>query len=59
MGAVNSVKVIPGSVRGTVEVPGDKSISHRVGMIGALSKGGIEVTNFSPGAGLLQHLGVR
>ncbi|SMG22207.1 3-phosphoshikimate 1-carboxyvinyltransferase [Dethiosulfovibrio salsuginis] len=50
MGAVNSVKVVPGSVRGTVEVPGDKSISHRVGMIGALSKDGIEVTNFSPGA---------
>lgn len=38
------------SINGTVEVPGDKSISHRVGILGALSSRGIEVTNFSSGA---------
>ncbi|MFI3211897.1 MAG: 3-phosphoshikimate 1-carboxyvinyltransferase [Eubacteriales bacterium] len=35
---------------GTVSIPGDKSISHRSIMFGALSKGLTEVTNFLPGA---------
>ena len=37
-------------VRGRVAPPGDKSISHRAAIFGALSRSGIEVENFSPGA---------
>lgn len=35
---------------GTVTVPGDKSISHRAVMFGALAKGTTTITNFLPGA---------
>jgi len=35
---------------GTVWVPGDKSVSHRAAFLGCLSKDGIEVANYSPGA---------
>lgn len=34
------------SVRGTIEVPGDKSITHRVIMIAALSKGDTIISHF-------------
>ena len=34
------------SLNGTVEVPGDKSISHRVAMMAALASGNTKVTNF-------------
>ncbi len=37
-------------LKGEVTVPGDKSISHRTIMFGALSKGTTEVTNFLQGA---------
>ena len=37
-------------LKGEVTVPGDKSISHRAVMFGALSKGTTEVTNFLQGA---------
>ncbi len=44
-------RVLPArSIRGEIHIPGDKSLSHRVGFLGALSTQGIEVTNFSPGA---------
>lgn len=44
-------RILPArSVRGEIDIPGDKSMSHRVGFLGALSSQGIEVTNFSPGA---------
>jgi len=33
----------------TIEVPGDKSISHRSVMIGAIASGTTEITNFLPG----------
>ena len=33
-------------LKGTVTVPGDKSISHRSIMFGALSKGDTHITNF-------------
>ncbi|WP_080845457.1 3-phosphoshikimate 1-carboxyvinyltransferase [Cytobacillus gottheilii] len=39
---------IPG-LKGIVEVPGDKSISHRSIMFGAISKGETRVTNFLQG----------
>lgn len=36
-------------IRGEINVPGDKSISHRAAILGALSKEGITVGNFSTG----------
>lgn len=43
--AVNPVK----KVQGTVAVPGDKSISHRAVMLGALAQGTTEIENFLMG----------
>jgi len=44
-------RVLPArSIRGEIRIPGDKSLSHRAGFLGALSTQGIEVTNFSSGA---------
>jgi 3-phosphoshikimate 1-carboxyvinyltransferase len=37
-------------VRGSLAVPGDKSISHRAVLFNALGEGQASVTNFSPGA---------
>jgi 3-phosphoshikimate 1-carboxyvinyltransferase len=37
-------------LRGTLRVPGDKSISHRYAMIGALARGTTSVTHLAPGA---------
>ena len=53
------------ALKGTVTVPGDKSISHRCIMFGALSDGTTRVTNFLKGADCLstircfQKLGIR
>ena len=44
------------SLKGEVTVPGDKSISHRAVMFGALSKGTTEVTNFLQGADCLSTI---
>jgi 3-phosphoshikimate 1-carboxyvinyltransferase len=41
---------------GEVTVPGDKSISHRTIMLGALSKGTTEVSNFLQGADCLSTI---
>ncbi|TLM98081.1 3-phosphoshikimate 1-carboxyvinyltransferase, partial [bacterium] len=38
-------------------VPGDKSISHRAAMIGALARGRTEIKNFLPGADCLSTIG--
>jgi 3-phosphoshikimate 1-carboxyvinyltransferase len=38
------------SIRGSLRVPGDKSISHRAALFNALGEGEATVTNFSPGA---------
>jgi 3-phosphoshikimate 1-carboxyvinyltransferase len=37
-------------VSGRVRVPGDKSISHRYALLGALADGTTRITNYSPGA---------
>jgi 3-phosphoshikimate 1-carboxyvinyltransferase len=37
-------------LRGILRVPGDKSISHRYAMIGALARGTTSVTHLAPGA---------
>ena len=38
------------SLHGEVTIPGDKSISHRSIMFGALAKGTTEITHFLHGA---------
>lgn len=43
-------------LRGEVTVPGDKSISHRAVMFGALAEGTTEVTNFLQGADCLSTI---
>lgn len=45
-----------GSLKGIVTIPGDKSISHRAVMFGALAKGTTEVTNFLQGADCLSTI---
>ena len=42
-----------GQVRGDIRVPGDKSISHRAIMLGALAEGVTEVHGFLEGADAL------
>ena len=43
-------------LKGEVTVPGDKSISHRSVMLGALSKGTTSITNFLEGADCLSTI---
>jgi len=38
------------SVHGSVELPGDKSISHRYGMLAAIADGTTKISNYSTGA---------
>lgn len=44
------------SLKGEVTIPGDKSISHRAVMFGAISEGLTEVTNFLQGADCLSTI---
>ncbi|MGG3820311.1 3-phosphoshikimate 1-carboxyvinyltransferase [Geobacillus thermodenitrificans] len=44
------------SLRGTIEVPGDKSISHRAVMLGALASGRTVIDHFLPGADCLSTI---
>ncbi len=48
-----SVTFDPGPLRGVLSVPGDKSISHRALIAGALTTTGIRVANLNPGADVL------
>lgn len=45
-------------LRGTIAVPGDKSISHRAAMLNALADGEATIHNFLPGEDCLSTLGV-
>src|ERR1022692_1826385 len=45
-----------GSVTGTIRVPGDKSISHRSIMLGAIAEGLTEITGFLEGEDALSTL---
>ncbi len=45
-----------GPLKGVIKVPGDKSISHRSVMLGALAQGTTEVTNFLQGADCLSTI---
>lgn len=44
------------ALKGSLSVPGDKSISHRAVMFGALARGTTEVTNFLRGADCLSTI---
>src|SRR5688572_24121622 len=52
------------ALRGSLEIPGDKSISHRYALLGALADGTTSITHLAPGADVqstlscLQALGV-
>jgi len=61
----NDIVIRPArNVAGTLHLPGDKSISHRYAMLGALAQGTTRLRNFSTGAdcastlGALRSLGV-
>lgn len=43
-------------LKGTITIPGDKSISHRAVMFGSISKGTTEITNFLRGADCLASI---
>ncbi|MGH7738733.1 MAG: 3-phosphoshikimate 1-carboxyvinyltransferase [bacterium] len=45
-------------LRGTVEVPGDKSVSHRSIMLGALASGVTEIRHFLPSADCLSTINI-
>ena len=45
-------------LRGTVTVPGDKSISHRALILNALAEGDAVVDGFLPAADCLRDVGV-
>lgn len=45
-------------LRGAIAPPGDKSISHRVAMLGALAEGETVAENFLPGADCLSTLAI-
>ncbi len=44
------------SLKGTVTIPGDKSISHRAVMFGSISKGDTKITGFLQGADCLSTI---
>ena len=44
-------------IRGSVQLPGDKSISHRYALLAALAEGTTRITNFSTGADPWSSLG--
>ena len=44
-------------LRGEIQVPGDKSVSHRAVMLGSIGNGTTEITNFLQGADCLSTIG--
>ena len=47
----------PQSVSGSLRLPGDKSISHRYAMLGAVAEGRTRIDNYSTGADCASTLG--
>jgi 3-phosphoshikimate 1-carboxyvinyltransferase len=45
------------NIRGSVELPGDKSISHRYGMLAGIAEGRSRIENYSTGADCASTLG--
>jgi 3-phosphoshikimate 1-carboxyvinyltransferase len=63
---VGKKKIQPGKkIEGVVELPGDKSISHRYAILAALAEGGSEISNYASAADCrstldcLERLGVK
>lgn len=62
---MKELAIAPNGLSGRLTVPGDKSISHRAVMLGALAKGETRIRHFLPGQDCLttvkafQDLGVR
>ena len=61
-----AVRISPATrLRGSIRLPGDKSISHRYAMLAAIAEGTSRIRNYSTGAdctstlGALESLGVR
>jgi 3-phosphoshikimate 1-carboxyvinyltransferase len=54
---INYIVQPGGQLRGRIRVPGDKSISHRSVMLGALAEGTTEVTGLLEGEDVLSTLG--
>ena len=53
-----NVTVCPAkSMDGVVTLPGDKSISHRYGILGAIAEGSTTIANYSTGADCQSTLG--
>src|SRR5215469_11808918 len=51
-------KVSPAqAIQGIIQLPGDKSISHRYGMLGAIAEGVTKIQNYSTGADCQSTLG--
>ena len=46
------------SLKGTIQIPADKSITHRAFMFSALTKGKVRITNFSKGADCMSTLNI-
>ena len=66
MSPFTDITIFPArNVSGSVRLPGDKSISHRYAMLGAIAEGETRLENYSTGAdcastlGCLQSLGVE
>lgn len=56
--SVPAVTIAPaGALRGTVRLPGDKSISHRYAILAALAEGATRIRNYSTGADCASTLG--
>lgn len=54
MSAAATLRIEPtGTIDGELELPGDKSVSHRAVMLGALAPGTVEVVNFGASADTL------
>jgi 3-phosphoshikimate 1-carboxyvinyltransferase len=52
-----NIEIGPGTrLQGECRVPGDKSISHRAALLGAIAEGRTEIENFLPGADCLSTL---
>lgn len=50
------LKPITGAISGSIEVPGDKSISHRAVMFGSMANGTTNITNFLNGEDCLHTI---
>ena len=53
--SVKEIKAM-GALKGEVQIPGDKSISHRAVMLGSIARGATEISHFLSGADCLSTI---